>query len=151
MSVSTKLFTALAVTALLAASLMAANLCGIGASLQLAATVAMILTLAWAFTLVLSLTNDLRRIGAACRKVDPGSPAALAGPAIDDDLAAIDAALTRNASRHQELTATPQARPRRTGRAKLRIVCPDRAIDRQNQRNLGNSFFDGSRHQNPGP
>lgn len=106
MSVSTKLFTALAITALLAACLVAANLCGIDASLQLAAAVAMLICLTWTTTLVLSLTNDLRRIGAACRKIDLGSPAASTGATDDDDLAAIDAALTRNAGRQQELAST---------------------------------------------
>ncbi len=62
MSLSTKLFTALAVTALLAASLVAANLYGVSVHLQWAVTLTMELILAWAFALVLSLTNDLRRI-----------------------------------------------------------------------------------------
>ncbi|MCJ7601238.1 MAG: methyl-accepting chemotaxis protein [Desulfobulbaceae bacterium] len=106
MSVSTKLFTALAVTALLAASLVAANLYGVSVHLQWAVTLTMELLLAWAFVLVLSLTKDLRRIGAVCREIGSGRPASIAGTANDDDLAAIDAALTRNAACYQELAST---------------------------------------------
>jgi methyl-accepting chemotaxis protein len=106
MSLSTKLFTALGVTALLAAGLVAANLYGVSAHLQLTVTLAMGLFLAWAFVLVLSLTKDLRRIVAVCRKTGSGSPASLAGTADDNDLAAIDAALTRNAACRQELAVT---------------------------------------------
>ena len=106
MSLSTKLFTALAATALLAASLVAANLYGVSVHLQWAVTLTMELILAWAFALVLSLTNDLRRIGAVCREAASASPAAIAGTANDDDLAAIDAALTRNTACHQELAST---------------------------------------------
>ncbi|MCK9295638.1 MAG: methyl-accepting chemotaxis protein [Desulfobulbaceae bacterium] len=105
MSLSTKLFTALAVTALLAASQVAANLYGAGAYLQWAVTLAMALILAWAFALVLSLTNDLRRIGAVCREAASGGPGSIAGTANDDDLAAIDAALTRNAAGHKKLAS----------------------------------------------
>ncbi|MBU4262521.1 MAG: hypothetical protein KKC76_11755 [Proteobacteria bacterium] len=106
MSLSTKLFTALAVTALLAASLVAANLYGASAYLQWAVTLTMEILLAWAFVLALSLTNDLRRIGVVCRKTVSGSPASIAGTANDNDLAAIDAALTKNAADYQELATT---------------------------------------------
>lgn len=106
MSLSTKIFTALGATALLAAGLVAANLYGVSVHLQWAVTLTMELLLAWAFALVLSLTNDLRRIGAVCREAASGSPASIAGTANDDDLAAIDAALTRNAACHKELAST---------------------------------------------
>ncbi|MBU0910327.1 MAG: hypothetical protein KKA54_02680 [Proteobacteria bacterium] len=106
MSLSTKIFTALAVTALLAVSLVAANLYGASAYLQWAVTLTMELLLAWAFVLVLSLTNDLRRIGSVCREIGSAGPAPIDVTAGDNDLAAIDKALTKNAADYQELAAT---------------------------------------------
>ncbi|RJX25972.1 MAG: hypothetical protein C4531_16490 [Desulfurivibrio sp.] len=104
MSLSTKLFTALAVTALLAASLLAANLYGASTHLQWAVTLTMEFLLAWAFVLALSLTNDLKRTGSVCRETVQGNPAASAESANDDDLAALE--LTKNAADRQEPAAT---------------------------------------------
>lgn len=107
MSVSTKLFTALAGSALLSLSLVFCNLYAAIAPLQWAVTLAMVLCLGWAFTLVLSLTSDLKRLGAAARENGPaGGPAFTAQIASSDDLPAIEARLKKNAASYRELTST---------------------------------------------
>lgn len=103
MSVSNKLITALAGTALLAASLVACNLSGAIAPMQWVVTLAMALCLVWACTLALSLTNQLKRLAASCR--ESGS-ATTAGTANSDDLAAIDAKLIKTAVSYRELSST---------------------------------------------
>jgi len=107
MSVRTKLLTALSATALLAAGLVAVSFCDASSPiLQWAASLGIGLGLAWAFALTLSLTAELRRLGTACREtLAPHRTAATTGPADEDDLAAIDAALRHNAAHFQEFSA----------------------------------------------
>lgn len=109
MSVSTKLFTALAGSALLSFSMVVCNLYAAIAPLQWAVTLAMALCLGWAFTLVLSLTNDLKRLGAAARENGPaGGPAFTAQIASSDDLPAIESRLKKTAASYRELSSTVQ-------------------------------------------
>ncbi|MDD5757953.1 MAG: methyl-accepting chemotaxis protein [Desulfobulbaceae bacterium] len=106
MSASTKLMTALTGTALLAASMVICNWYGAMVQLQWAVTLALALSLAWAVTQALTLTNDLRRLGDLCRESSPGEPTSLTGTATHEDLAAIDARLTKNTASYRELTST---------------------------------------------
>ncbi|OGR01345.1 MAG: hypothetical protein A2511_06850 [Deltaproteobacteria bacterium RIFOXYD12_FULL_50_9] len=105
MSVSTKLITALAGAVLLAAGMAVANL--IDAKLLAWALIAaMVVCLAWAIALTFSLVNGLKRLGTACREICLSTPGTTAETANCDDLTAIDAALTRNATDYQELVST---------------------------------------------
>ena len=106
MSVSMKLITALAGTALLAAGMVLANLCGTSTQLLGGLTLAMGLCLAWAFALALSLVNSLKRIGSACQESGTEGAARRAGSTPDDDLVTIEATLSRNAARYRELATT---------------------------------------------
>lgn len=106
MSANTKLIMALGGTALLAASMVTANLCGAIAELQWAVALTMGLCLAWGFTLALSLGNSLRRIGAACREISPGSPASVTKIVQGDELTLIEATLKYNKERYRELAST---------------------------------------------
>jgi methyl-accepting chemotaxis protein len=102
MSVSTKLITALAGAALLAAGMVAVNLWGAIVQLEWALVLAMLLCLAWAFFLALSLANGLKRIAAAYRE-EGATPTA--DTVTGDELAAIDALLSRSAARYGELAS----------------------------------------------
>lgn len=118
MSVSTKLITALTGAVLLAAGMVTANLSNV-IPLQWALTAALGVCLAWAIVLAFSLVNDLRRLGAACREICPGSPGVTAETAHNDDLSAIDAALARNATDYRELaTAITQGLDGLVGQSK---------------------------------
>ncbi|MFA6900751.1 MAG: methyl-accepting chemotaxis protein [Desulfurivibrionaceae bacterium] len=106
MPISTKLITALAGTALLAAGMVVANLCGAITQLQWVVALAMGLCLAWGVTLALSMVKSLRRIGAACREISPGSSIAGAKTITGEDLAVIEATLKRNTDRYRDLAST---------------------------------------------
>lgn len=104
MSISRQLIVALAAIALLGGGMVAVHLGGLGDGLAWGVAALMVICWAWALWLSLSLVNDLRRLGTLCREPHPGrrmvTSAALGG----NDLAAIEAALSRNATRYRELT-----------------------------------------------
>jgi methyl-accepting chemotaxis protein len=76
------------------------------APLQWTVTLAFGLCLAWAFTLALSLNNDIQRLGTVCRKIGLDSPSSVAEPGKSDDMAVIDATLTQNTTQYRELATT---------------------------------------------
>jgi|GEM_PF-1855754 len=104
MSTSRQLIAALVAIALLGGGMVVAHLCELGNGLSWGVAALMALCWAWALWLSLSLVNGLRRLGVVCRESHPGrrmvTSAALGG----NDLAAIEAALSRNALRYRELT-----------------------------------------------
>jgi len=104
MSISRQLIVALAAIALLGGGMVAVHLGGLGDGLAWGVAALMVICWAWALWLSLSLVNDLRRLGAVCRETHPGRRMVTSAVLGGNDLAAIEAALSRNATRYRELT-----------------------------------------------